>query len=291
MITVFTPTYNRAHLLPILYKSICNQSFRDFEWLVVDDGSTDSTHELVNKWSEEASFRIRYIYQENGGKHRAINRGAQEAQGDLFYIVDSDDKLPYDALESISFYYTQIKDDNEFAGVCGLKANFNGELIQPKVGYEILDCKENDYSFKFKLLGGKAEVVKTDILRLYPFPEFEGENYCGESAVWNRIGSKFMFRYFNKIVCLCEFQSSGLTANSIKSRMQCPQSAMYIYKDLCSFNVPKSVKIRAAINYWRFYFCQKKARRPQISFVFFPLCFLGAAAHFVDLIKLKYCGV
>lgn len=287
MITIFTPTYNRAHLLPILYISICNQSYRDFEWLIVDDGSTDSTHELVNKWSEEASFSIRYIYQENGGKHRAINKGAQEAQGDLLYIVDSDDKLPYDALESISFYYNQVKDDNEFAGVCGLKAYYDGKLVQPKVGYEVMDCKGLDYNYKLKLFGGKAEAVKTDVIRQYQFPEFEGEKYCGESAIWNRIGAEYKFRYFSKVTYLCEFYEDGLTKNSIKNRMNSPLSAMYIYKDLCDFDVPYGVKIKAAINYWRFYFCEKNKKNHHISIQYLPYCIVGYIMHLIDLRKCK----
>lgn len=285
MITVFTPTYNRAHLLPVLYDSINNQSYRDFEWLIVDDGSTDGTRDLVDKWIDDATFSIQYVYQENGGKHRAINRGAQMAQGELFYIVDSDDKLPYNALETIMLYYNQIREDNNFAGVCGLKAYFDGRLVQPKVGYDILDCKGVDYNYRLNLFGGKAEVVKTDILKKYQFPEYNEEKYCGESAIWNRIGSKYYFRYFAKIIYSCEFYEDGLTKNSLKNRMNSPLSAMYIYKDLCELDVPYGVKIRAAVNYWRFYFCLKRKQIPNLPIQYLPFCVLGCILHLLDLRK------
>ncbi|MCI7310350.1 MAG: glycosyltransferase family 2 protein [Prevotella sp.] len=93
MLTVFTPTYSRAYSLPRLYESLKAQTFVDFEWLIVDDGSTDGTKQLIEKWSDEDSF-IRYYRQERGGKHRAINLGVQQAKGDLFFIVDSDEYLP-----------------------------------------------------------------------------------------------------------------------------------------------------------------------------------------------------
>ena len=109
LITVFTPTYNRAHLLQMLYDSLCKQTFNDFEWLIVDDGSKDDTESVVNTFIAEDRLDIRYIKQSNGGKHRAINRGVAEANGDLFFIVDSDDYLSNNGLELIEYYYEQIK--------------------------------------------------------------------------------------------------------------------------------------------------------------------------------------
>ena len=126
MITVFTPTYNRAKLLPRLYESLCEQTYRGFEWLIVDDGSKDDTCEVVESFMNRNdnengnnNFPIRYIYQENGGKHRAINHGVREAKGELLLIFDSDDSLPDNSLELITKVYSQIKDDESFGGVCG----------------------------------------------------------------------------------------------------------------------------------------------------------------------------
>ncbi|MCS2864766.1 glycosyltransferase family 2 protein [Bacteroides thetaiotaomicron] len=104
MVTVFTPTYNRAYILNDLYQSLCRQTCRKFEWLIVDDGSTDNTEGLVASWLDEGKMSLRYIKQPNGGKHRAINKGIQEANGDLFFIVDSDDYLAKNAIERILFF-------------------------------------------------------------------------------------------------------------------------------------------------------------------------------------------
>lgn len=109
MVTVFTPTYNRAYILNNLYQSLCRQSYGDFEWLIVDDGSTDNTEGLIASWLDESKISLCYIKQPNGGKHRAINRGIQEANGNLFFIVDSDDYLADNAIERILFFMSLLK--------------------------------------------------------------------------------------------------------------------------------------------------------------------------------------
>ena len=101
-VTVFTPTYNRAYIISELYESLKKQDFTDFEWLVIDDGSEDHTEDLFKQWQNEYNdFPIRYYKVNNGGKHRAINKATELAKGELFFIVDSDDKLVSDALEKI----------------------------------------------------------------------------------------------------------------------------------------------------------------------------------------------
>ncbi len=130
MITVFTPTYNRAHLLPRLYESLKTQTFKDFEWIIVDDGSTDDTEEVVKSFFPPLGrMEGGFIHQPNGGKHRAINRGAQEAQGELFFIADSDDYLPDDSLAKVAEKYKKIKGDNSIGGICGLDMTPKGDVI------------------------------------------------------------------------------------------------------------------------------------------------------------------
>ena len=125
--TVFTPTYNRAYLLPRLYQSLKAQTVTNFEWLIVDDGSTDDTQQVIQRWAEqENKFSIRYTRVENGGKHRAINLGVQLARGELFFIVDSDDALAPNAMERINFWRNSIRGSSEFAGVSGTCITFDG---------------------------------------------------------------------------------------------------------------------------------------------------------------------
>lgn len=183
MITVFTPTYNRAYILQSLYQSLQKQTSRDFEWLIVDDGSTDNSRILIENWIKEDIIRIRYLYQNNGGKHRAINYGAKEAHGELFFIVDSDDSLSENAIERIENYYKGIKDNPLFAGVYGLRCFPNGSRIGGECDFKILDCNSLDFRYKYKIKGDMAEVLRTEVIRQYPFPEFDGEKFCPISYV------------------------------------------------------------------------------------------------------------
>ncbi len=130
LITIFTPTYNRGFCLPVLYKSLQKQETYNFEWLVIDDGSTDNTKDLFTAWQKENNkFKITYLYQENGGKHRAINRGVQLAKGELFFIVDSDDYISKNATKRMAEMYSEIKDNQHFAGISAMRAHFNGKRI------------------------------------------------------------------------------------------------------------------------------------------------------------------
>ena len=212
--TVFTPTYNRAYIIGNLYRSLQCQTFTDFEWLVVDDGSSDGTEELFAKWSGEGNcFPIRYYKQPNGGKHRAINRGIELCSGKLFYIVDSDDWLPKDALERIDEEVLQVPLNGPytFAGVCGCKGFKDGQIVGQTFKGDHLDCTVLERS-KHGIEGDKAEVFFTDILRKYPFPEFEGENFLTEAVVWDKMAADgYCLRFFNKVVYLCEYREDGLT--------------------------------------------------------------------------------
>jgi glycosyltransferase involved in cell wall biosynthesis len=279
-ITVFTPAYNRGHLLHRVYESLCKQTFRDFEWVVVDDGSKDDTRSVVEKFRVESGewrdssevesgqtsdirhqtsdFPIRYIYQENGGKHRAINRGVKEAQGELFFIVDSDDMLPPEALETVAKVYEDIKDDERFAGVCGLDGTFEGKVIGSGLPQEVIDTPSVDIRFKYGVTGDMKEVFRTAVLKEFPFPEIEGERFCSEMLLWNRIATRYKLRYFNQIIYLAEYQEDGISAGIVKARMKSPIAAMMTYAELNGYDIPFVSKVKAAINYWRFRFCFKK---------------------------------
>ena len=215
MITVFTPAYNRAHLLHVLYNSLKNQTSFNFEWLIVDDGSKDNTKEVVDGFINECDkFQIRYYFQENHGKHVAINYGVQLAQGDKFFIVDSDDWLSSDAIEKIHIFFEEIRGFEDFAGVAGLKLYGNGELVGTTFDKEYVDCTSLE-RLKYKINGDKAEVFYTNVLKNYPFPVFEGENFLGESVVWYRIANDgYKIRWFNEGIYFCEYLEGGLSSTS-----------------------------------------------------------------------------
>ena len=199
-ITIFTPTYNRAHLLPRLYDSLCKQTYIDFEWVIVDDGSSDKTDEVVLSFISNKLFSINYIKQKNGGKHRAINRGVKEAKGELFFIVDSDDMLPSNALDCVIKMYETIKNDYSFAGVVGIDSTINGDRISSGFNSDVLDCTEVEARCKYHIKGDMKEVFRTDVLREFPFPEIDGEKFCPEELQLVRISTKYKFRYYNNII-------------------------------------------------------------------------------------------
>ena len=214
-ITVFTPTYNRGYLIENLYRSLQRQTFHDFEWVVVDDGSTDDTEELFAAFAKEENiFPIHYIKTENGGKHRAINRGVQESSGELFFIVDSDDYLTDEALALIDKVEKTIPhQQNElFAGVCALRGYDEETLIGKTFQGEYLDITMLERG-KYGIYGDKAEVFYTKVLKRYPFPMFDGEKFVTECVVWDRISADGLkLRFYNHIAIICNYRSDGLTA-------------------------------------------------------------------------------
>lgn len=286
LVTVFTPTYNRAYCLPALYDSLQRQTCKDFEWLIIDDGSSDNTDELAQEWLKEDSFHIRYFKQKNGGKHRAVNRGVSMAKGELFYIVDSDDILPDNSLELISLQYKNISHEPSFAGVCGLKAGFDGHLVSRGADFDTLDCTSLEIRSKYRVVGDLAEVFKTTVLKEFPFPVFDGEKFCPEALVFNRIALKYRLRFFSEIVYLCEYRNDGLTSSIDRIRMKSPQATSLCYWEFFHCPIPLKLKLRYAINYWRFFFCKvdKKNCKPFNSWAV-CLAPLGYLYHLYDLYR------
>lgn len=214
--TVFTPTYNRGYTIDRLYRSLQKQSFCDFEWVIVDDGSTDDTEKRITEYlNDQNPFMIRYTKVNNGGKHRAINRGLELARGELFFIVDSDDSLTDRALEIIDQMEKTIPQSEKcsFAGVCGQKGYTSQEEVGHSFYGETLDITMLERK-KYGISGDKAEVFYTEVLRKYPFPEYEGEKFMTECVVWDRIAyDGLKLRFFNEIVYLCEYLPDGLSAH------------------------------------------------------------------------------
>ncbi len=252
MVTIFTPSYNRGYILPKLYESLKSQTCTDFEWLIVDDGSSDNTSELVAEWISEDKLTIRYFRQQNGGKHRAINRGITEALGEWFYIVDSDDIVTPDAVEWIIREGEKIREDDHFTGLSGVRTYPDGKRIGGGKDFGTIDCTAVEIELKYKIKGDLAEVFKTEYLRNCPFPEFEGERFCPENLVWYRLARKYKMRYIHHPIYICEYLNDGLTANITKVRRNSPKASMTYYSELFHTEIPLAQKIKAAINFWRF---------------------------------------
>lgn len=288
IVTILTPTYNRAYILPKLFGSLCAQTSYDFEWLIVDDGSTDNTSELVTNFkSHFSSFPIRYLKQENGGKHRAINRGLIEAHGDLFFIVDSDDQLTPDAVEWILQNAEPVMHNPDYAGVAGLRIRPDGSKIGGGKDFGTIDATALDIRNVYHVQGDLAEVFKTEIFRLYPFPDIPGEKFCSEGLIWGRMaGDELKLRYIYKGIYICEYLNDGLTEARIKLRRDNPEYSMLLDSEGVTRRVPYHDKVRQAINFWRYSEKSKKTFLQKVHQVGwrFVWCYpLGLIFRFVKI--------
>ncbi|QQU05581.1 glycosyltransferase family 2 protein [Moraxella osloensis] len=235
-----------------LYDSLCLQTCKDFEWIVVDDGSVDNTEELIQNFIQENKIHIVYYKQKNQGKHIAINKGVELAKGELFFIVDSDDILPKDSLEIVIEKYQSIKDDETIAGLAGRRGYISGGYIGTNKIYEDIIMTSIDFRFKKKIAGDMAEVYKTKVIRQYPFPQFEGERFCPEALVWKRIDQQYKMLWFSDIIYKGEYIPDGLTANIFKVRKNSPKASCLYYAEEAQYDTPAYQKIKSVANYWRF---------------------------------------
>jgi len=202
LFTVFTPTYNRAHTLERVYNSLKKQTLQDFEWVIVDDGSTDETRTLVESWLEEPpSFSVRYLYQSNRGKHGAINRGVQEANGFFFIIFDSDDACVPEALERFAYHWQTIPESERdlFCGVTSLCQDQKGHLVGVPFPGDVVVSNHLEMIYNFKIKNEMWLCVRTDVMREFPFPEVE-VRYFPEATVWTRIARVYKTLYVNEML-------------------------------------------------------------------------------------------
>ncbi len=246
-LTVFTPTYNRAHLLGRLYQSLCEQTCDDFEWLIVDDGSVDDTSSVCQRLIDDGKITIRYYRKENGGKHTAINEGVRLAKGELFFIVDSDDYLTNDAVEAICTEWGIVKDKN----LCGMAflrgAYVNGcleskkESVFPENHFigNFIDVKYNKGSS-----ADNAEVWVTECLKDYPFNIYPNERFMSEGMVWIRLAKDKQMLFVNRIIYVCEYLEGGLTKQGKKLRFMCPKGGVEGSLETMShhFNIKMRIK-------------------------------------------------
>ena len=230
LITILTPAYNRCTELENLYHSLCRQTQQCFDWLIVDDGSTDRTRETVQTWIRKAPFSIRYLYKENGGKHTALNLGITQITAPLTFIVDSDDTLSEDAVETIHAYYEKyqpLPGPQSIGGLCFLRADSRGVINAGKFPEDETVADYCASRINAGIGGDRAEVFLTDVLRKYPFPVFKGEKYMPEDAVWMRMSSDYKLVNINHAIYICDYLEGGLTKTGRKMKVYSPYSMMY----------------------------------------------------------------
>lgn len=237
-ITVFTPTYNRAYILKKLYDSLVSQTEKNFEWLIVDDGSTDNTRELIEKWINEKKIDIRYFYQENQGKPIAFNSGVRNSNCKYFFCVDSDDYLTENAIQIISEGIKEIRND-KISGIIALRGIDYNQTIGTRMPKNIKYSSLKNLYEKYKFKGDTALVYKTEILRQYPFKLQNQEKFIGECFVYDQIDEKYEMLLMDKIIYICEYLDDGYTKNTIKILKKSPYS--YMVMKLQSSKVSKKI--------------------------------------------------
>lgn len=250
IVTVLTPTFNRGGSLNNLYQSLQKQTIKDFEWLLVDDGSTDDTKNIAEEMRKKAEFPMRYIYKENGGKHTALNVGVKQITSELTFIVDSDDTLVPDAIETILQYHKKYKERKDLCGYSFLRrfpdGNINGKPFEPdeKVGTYI-ECRINADDTQ----ADKAEVFYTRCLKEFPFPEYRNEKFLGEDLVWIRMAMKYQMVHINRAIYVSNYLEDGLTKNRRKNNIRSPYGCMERAKEFMRPELKLKYRLKGAVQY------------------------------------------
>lgn len=220
-LTVFTPTFNRAYCLQKVYDSLCRQTNKDFIWLVIDDGSSDNTNELVMSWQNENKIDIQYCFKSNGGMHTAHNKAYELIKTPFNVCIDSDDFMPDNAVEIILNTVENL--DSSFAGIVGLDADFKGNIIGTKIPDYLNKVKLNELYSIHGVKGDKKIVYKTDVVKKYPkYPTYSNEKFVPLDYLYLLIDQDYFLKPFNEILCLVEYQQDGSTKNILKQYKKNP---------------------------------------------------------------------
>jgi glycosyltransferase involved in cell wall biosynthesis len=241
-VTVLTTTYNRSALLSRLHESRLRQTFREFEWLIVDDGSSDATAVVVAELAEKSGFEARYLHQPNRGKHAALNAGVAAARGRYCAVIDSDDWYEPEALAVLISEWRALPAPVEFAEVQGLCATPNGHIIGSRLTCaERMDSDVFEMSFRFGVRGDKIGMIRTDVLRQFPFPEELGR-FVTEALVWHRIANRYRTRYMNRVLARKEYQPGGLSRQQPRRTIDHARMYHVFFKEIVQ--TPRPIPVR-----------------------------------------------
>ena len=250
--TIFTPTFNRKELLEKLYKSLQKQTYKDFEWLIVDDGSADGTKEKVEEFLSEKKLDIKYYFKENGGKQRAYNFATDKANGELFICLDSDDEYVENGLETILKYWKKYEKNNNIVGMGYLSIYPNREVIGSSFPEKEVISTQFDIYNKYGVKGDKGLMFRTEIIKKYKFPVFDDEKFITEAVVYNRICEKYKMVYVNEKIEIKEYQEDGLTAKYNNLLLRNPKGQALYHNEINFQNLTFKQKILNNAVYYKF---------------------------------------
>lgn len=248
-LTVFTPTFNRAYCLHVCYESLKSQTNKKFIWLIIDDGSTDNTEELVETWKREDDIEIRYIKQDNQGMHGAHNTAYENIDTELNVCIDSDDCMPIDAVEKILDFWEKHGSD-QVSGMIGLDSFKNGEIIGTKMPASIKESTLFDLYNKHDVKGDKKLVYRSELTKKYSYPIFENEKYVGLAYKYHKLDEEFPLLLLNEILCVVEYLPDGSSLNMLKQYRVNPKGFAFYRKELMKLPfADMKFKYRQAIHY------------------------------------------
>lgn len=244
-LTIFTPAYNRAHTIGRTYESLCRQTCKDFEWLVVDDGSKDNTRELVEGWIAESLIPIRYIYQDNQGMHGAHNTAYRNITTELNVCIDSDDYMPDDAVEKIVTFWKKHGSD-KYAGIIGLDKAMGGDIIGTRFSENLKETTLMGF-YDAGGIGDKKLVYRTSVINQYPeYPIFEGERYVGLAYKYHLVDQDYPLLVLNEVLCIVEYQTDGSSMNMYRQYWNNPKGWSFYRKE--EMKVTKDWKRKMIVN-------------------------------------------
>ncbi len=246
-LTIFTPSFNRAHLLLRLHKSLKEQTYQDFKWLIVDDGSLDDTKQIVASFIQENKIEIQYIYQDNQGMHGAHNTAYENINTSLNTCIDSDDYMPIDAVEKILKKWKSVKNKEKYSGLVGLDADLHGNLIGTK--FKVATTTLEDFYFEGGT-GDKKLVYRTEVMKKYPpYPLFKEEKYVGLGYKYQLADQDFELVTLNEILVMVDYQPGGSSNNMFRQYYNNPRGFAFIRKQGMVLSKSSRKRFKEAIHY------------------------------------------
>ncbi|MRH42689.1 glycosyltransferase [Aquibacillus halophilus] len=248
-LTVFTPTYNRAYCLVTCYEGFKNQSSKDFIWLIIDDGSTDNTEDLVSGWIKENTIEIRYYKQKNQGMHGAHNTAYKLIDSELNVCIDSDDYMPKDAIEKILIFWNEYGNDN-VSGIVGLDSYTDGRIIGTELPQQLNSSTLFDLYHKYGVVGDKKLVYRSELTKKYPYPIFSGEKYVGLAYKYHMLDKDYQLLLMNEVLCCVEYLADGSSKNMLRQYRNNPRGFAFYRRELMKLPFTNGIfKYRQAIHF------------------------------------------
>lgn len=247
-LTVITTTYNRAYCLHQVYESLLRQDCDDFVWLVMDDGSTDGTRELVRQWIDAGRIGIEYYYKPNGGMHTARNAAYEKVNTELNVIIDSDDWMADDAVGKIVRFWNKNKKDN-IAGIISLNAEPGGKLIGTAMPKGVTECHYEEFWNKYRMSGDKKMIYRSVLTRSYPYPEFSGEKFYPASYKFRMIDQQYKMLIMDDVTCIVDYNSDSMSYAKTEQYRSCAKGFAHYRKEIINITHSPKEKIFMMIHY------------------------------------------